>query len=212
MAAAKKKLPADTETEVLVRSRRRCALCYGLKGDFTERIGQIAHIDQNRSNDYLENLAWLCFEHHSLYDSSTSQHKNYQPTEIKRHRDALYAAIATSTISGSESMGRYTATEDNASIVWLSNRIVVLFDWPLRCAPTLLVHPHDLISSGKLQIEEVTSRGFQLVFRELFDRKSFAFFADASPTEYKKDAERQRGEWASELGDEGALGRGIGKN
>ncbi|MDP2254998.1 MAG: hypothetical protein Q8K05_02895 [Polaromonas sp.] len=83
---------------MLVRSRRRCALCYGLKGDFTEKIGQIAHIDQNRSNDSLANLSWLCFEHHSLYDSSTSQHKNYQATEIKhlwwsnlkRHKDRFF--------------------------------------------------------------------------------------------------------------------------
>ncbi len=57
MAVRRRKLSADTETEVLVRSRRRCALCYGLKGDFEERIGQIAHIDRNRENDALDNLA-----------------------------------------------------------------------------------------------------------------------------------------------------------
>lgn len=199
MAAKRKKLPADAETEVLVRSRRRCALCYGLKGDFSEKIGQIAHIDQNRSNDSLENLAWLCFEHHSLYDSSTSQHKNYQATEIKHHRDRLYLAIATSAISGPESMGRYVATEDNASVIWLPNRLVVLFDWPLRCAPTLSVHPRDLCVGGKLQIEAITSRGFQAVIHGEVDRRSFAFFADASPIEYKSEADRQREEWRADL-------------
>lgn len=202
MAAGRKRLRADTEKEVLVRSRRRCALCYGLKGDFTEKIGQIAHIDQNRSNDSLDNLAWLCFEHHSLYDSSTSQHKNYQATEIKHHRDRLYAAVATSAISGPESMGRYVATEDNASIVWLPDRIVVLFDWPLRCAPTLWIHPRALIESGKLQIEALSARGFQAVIRGPVGRKSFSFFADASPTEYKQEADRQREEWRSDLGEE----------
>jgi hypothetical protein len=201
MAAQRKRLPADTETEVLVRSRRRCALCYGLKGDFSEKIGQIAHIDQNRSNDSLDNLAWLCFEHHSLYDSSTSQHKNYQATEIKRHRDSLYAAIATSAISGPESMGRYVATKENASVIWLPNKLVVLFDWPLRCAPTLSVHPQDLFITGKLQIEEITSRGFQAVIHGEMDRKSFAFFADASPIEYKGEAARQRAEWRADLED-----------
>jgi hypothetical protein len=205
MVAARKKLPIDTETEVLVRSRRRCALCYGIKGDFTEKIGQIAHIDKNRSNDSLDNLAWLCFEHHSLYDSSTSQHKNYQATEIKHHRDSLYTGIATSAISGPESMGRYVATEDHAYIVWLPHRIIVWFDWPLRCAPTLYVHPRELIANGKLQIEEMTVRGFQAVIEGTLDRKSFAFFADASPTEYKKEANLQREEWGSDLGDEGAI-------
>lgn len=203
MATQRKKLPANTETEVLVRSRRRCALCYGLKSDFSEKIGQIAHIDQNRSNDSLDNLAWLCFEHHSLYDSSTSQHKNYQATEIKHHRDRLYAAIATSAISGPESMGRYVATNDNASVIWLPNRVVVLFDWPLRCAPTLSVHPRDLFVSGKLQVESISSRGFQAVINGELDRSSFAFFADASPIEYKDEADCQREEWRSDLVDGG---------
>jgi hypothetical protein len=199
MATPRKRLSADTETEVLVRSRRRCALCYALKGDFTEKIGQIVHIDQNRSNDSLENLAWLCFEHHSLYDSSTSQHKNYQAAEIKQHRDRLYAAISTSAISGPESMGRYVTTNDNASLIWLPNRIVVLFDWPLRCAPTLYVNPRDLFIDGTLNIESITSRGFQVVIRGELDQSSFAFFADASPTEYKDEATRQREEWKSDL-------------
>ena len=146
MAVRRRKLSADTETEVLVRSRRRCALCYGLKGDFEERIGQIAHIDRNRENDALDNLAWLCFEHHSLYDSSTSQHKNYKSTEVKHHRNTLYAAIATSAISGPESIGRYIATQDTANVVRISDRIIVIFDWPLRCTPTLHFHPTSLFN------------------------------------------------------------------
>ncbi len=200
MAVRRRKLSADTETEVLVRSRRRCALCYGLKGDFEERIGQIAHIDRNRENDALDNLAWLCFEHHSLYDSSTSQHKNYKSTEVKHHRNTLYAAIATSAISGPESIGRYIATQDTANVVRISDRIIVIFDWPLRCTPTLHFHPTSLAVSDNVDIEQWTTRGFQLVFREATDVKSFAFFADASPKEYKDEASRQRDEWKVEIG------------
>lgn len=199
MAGPRRRLPVDTETEVLVRSRRRCALCYGLKGDFGEKIGQIAHIDQDRANDSLENLAWLCFDHHSLYDSSTSQHKNYQPTEVKRHRDTLYAAIATSAISGPESMGRYIATQDTANVIRLSDRIVVIFDWPLRCTPTLYIHPPSLAVGKNIEIEQWSTRGFQLVFRESVEARCFAFFADASPTEYKGEASRQRDEWKAQL-------------
>jgi hypothetical protein len=60
----------------------------------TEKHGQIAHLDQDPANTAEENLAWLCLEHHSLYDSSTSQHKNYTLAEAKKARDDLYAAIA----------------------------------------------------------------------------------------------------------------------
>ena len=40
-------IPSQTELLVLDRSRRRCALCYKMKGDLTEKRGQIAHLDQN---------------------------------------------------------------------------------------------------------------------------------------------------------------------
>nr|MDP2190607.1 hypothetical protein [Rhodoferax sp.] len=97
------------------------------------------------------------------------------------------------------------ATEDNASLVWLPDRIVVLFDWPLRCAPSLYVQPRELIESGKLRIEAITARGFQALIQGALDRKAFAFFADASPTEYKKEADLQRAEWISDRGNEGAV-------
>ena len=205
MKERRRKIPIDTETEILIRSRRRCALCYGLKGDFNEKIGQIAHIDKNRTNDSLDNLAWLCFEHHSLYDSSTSQHKNYQPTEVKRYRDNLYAAIATSSISGPESIGRYIATQDTANVIKLSDRIIVIFDWPLRCTPTLNFHPDFLVIGKNIDIEQWSTRGFQLLLRTPIDARSFAFFADAAPTEYEIEANRQRDEWKAELSKEGDI-------
>lgn len=89
-------IPSQTELLVLDRSRRRCALCYKMKGDLTEKRGQIAHLDQNPANYAEGNLAWLCLEHHSEYDSRTSQHKNYTIAEVKNARDDLHAAIHSS--------------------------------------------------------------------------------------------------------------------
>ena len=57
-------------------------------------MGQVAHVDKNRSNDAKDNLVFLCMEHHTLYDSKTSQHKNYTPQEVKEARTRLYNAIA----------------------------------------------------------------------------------------------------------------------
>jgi hypothetical protein len=85
--------PREVELSVLDKSRRRCALCFHLKNDLLEKHGQIAHLDDNRSNANEDNLAFLCLGHHSLYDSGTSQHKGYTIDEAKKARNALYEAI-----------------------------------------------------------------------------------------------------------------------
>lgn len=79
---ARKPISKDTETDVLVQSRRRCCVCYALTRDTTIKRGQIAHIDKNASNNLPDNLAFLCLEHHDLYDTSTSQSKNLTAREV----------------------------------------------------------------------------------------------------------------------------------
>lgn len=91
---ARKNTPADVETAVLAKSARRCALCFYLSADLTEKLGQIAHLDGDRSNSAEDNLAFLCLAHHSLFDSATSQHKNYTVAEVKRARSKLYDHLA----------------------------------------------------------------------------------------------------------------------
>ena len=86
--------PLDVETAVLANSARRCALCFFLKGDLTEKLGQIAHLDQDRANGGEDNLAWMCLDHHSLFDSQTKQHKNYTIYEVKTARAKLYELVA----------------------------------------------------------------------------------------------------------------------
>lgn len=69
-------------------------LCFHLNGDLTEKHGQIAHLDGNRSNRAEDNLGFICLPHHSVFDSTTLQHKNYTVNELKRLRTKLYNAIA----------------------------------------------------------------------------------------------------------------------
>jgi hypothetical protein len=64
-----------------------------LKRDFSEKEGQIAHLDHDRTNGADENLAFLCLPHHSLYDSRTSQHKNYTMLEVKAARNKLVEQV-----------------------------------------------------------------------------------------------------------------------
>lgn len=91
--APRKPIPPEIEASILRKSARRCALCFRLKKDLAEKHGQIAHLDKRRTNPVEDNLAFLCMEHHSLYDSTTRQHKNYTIQEVKSARGELYEAI-----------------------------------------------------------------------------------------------------------------------
>ena len=90
---ARKPISKSTETAVLVQSRRRCAICFGLDRDARLKSGQVAHLDKNSANNVEENLAFLCLNHHDEYDSSSSQRKNFTIGEVKRFRDELYATV-----------------------------------------------------------------------------------------------------------------------
>lgn len=83
----------EAETDILFNSRRRCALCFGLFSDLSPKRGQIAHVDRDSSNSEYENLCFLCLPHHDEYDSKTSQSKRFTPSELARHREALYTYI-----------------------------------------------------------------------------------------------------------------------
>lgn len=89
----RKKTPSHIEEELLVLSARRCCLCFGINNDYNVKPGQIAHLDRNPTNSDIENLAWLCLEHHDRYDSRTSQSKGYTTGEVKHYRETLYAAV-----------------------------------------------------------------------------------------------------------------------
>ena len=92
--ASRKKINPAVEARVLSSSARRCCLCFHLDQDLGEKNGQIAHVDQNRTNGVEDNLAFLCLDHHAEYDSKTSQRKNYTAREVKLARAKLYSAVA----------------------------------------------------------------------------------------------------------------------
>jgi len=90
----RKKTPAETETDILYKSRRRCCLCLGLNDDSTVKLqGHIAHIDNDRSNNDPDNLVYLCINHHAQYDSKTPLTKGLTEGEVKRYRDEMYEKI-----------------------------------------------------------------------------------------------------------------------
>jgi hypothetical protein len=86
-------IPAEAQKAVLVRSRRRCCLCFGLEFDASYKDIQIAHVDHNRNNNKEDNLAALCLVHHNVYDSKPSQSKGFTAQELRHHREQLYATL-----------------------------------------------------------------------------------------------------------------------
>lgn len=90
-----KHFPKEVETAVLLASKRRCALCFGLDGDTTENEGQVAHVDRNPLNVKRENAAWLCTRHHSRYDSRSRQTKGHTPEELRAYESMLFEYLAS---------------------------------------------------------------------------------------------------------------------
>lgn len=89
----RKHISARSQAQVLVCSGRRCCLCYGLLGDFSVKRGQVAHLDGDEYNDALQNLVFLCFDHHDLLDSRTSQSKGFLREEVVFYREVLYSDV-----------------------------------------------------------------------------------------------------------------------
>ena len=112
---ARPKLPRQIETQVLVASRRRCAICAGLRINNGPVKGQIAHLNQNAADNDFDNLVWLCLEHHDEYDSRTSQSKGFTIEEVRSHRDELYHAYRP-VLDQLESH-RYPVLSEEAAIV-----------------------------------------------------------------------------------------------
>lgn len=90
---SRKPIHPDSQAKVLLQARRRCCICFGLNRDTSIRQGQIAHLDGNASNNTEDNLAFLCFDHHGQYDSSTRQSKNFTLLEVKHFRAELHTTI-----------------------------------------------------------------------------------------------------------------------
>lgn len=102
---ARKNVAPGIQADVVTLSKRRCALCFGINNDLSERPGQIAHLNKNNADARFENLAWLCIEHHDKFDSITRQTKNYTEIEVRRYRDELYRHFKANEYAPAELIG-----------------------------------------------------------------------------------------------------------
>lgn len=107
-SASRKKIHPDIETKILISSRRKCALCFGLNFDLSEKRGQIVHLDHNRENNDINNLVFLCLDHHDRYDSISSQSKGLTEKEVKYYRSMLHSEILTPELARVKANYRYS--------------------------------------------------------------------------------------------------------
>lgn len=91
--AKRPKPPKDIETAVLTQCARRCCLCVGLDGDESPKDGQIAHLDDDPSNNDPDNLAWLCLNHHGKWHCRGNMTKGLTADEVKAYRARLHTAV-----------------------------------------------------------------------------------------------------------------------
>lgn len=89
----RKPIPDSVQCSILLKSRRRCCLCFWLEAIDEVQKGQIAHVDQNNENSDEENLVFLCLPHHDDYDSETRLSKGLRPEEVRKYRDELYREL-----------------------------------------------------------------------------------------------------------------------
>ena len=68
-------------------------MCYGLKGILDPADGQIAHMDRDRTNARIENLAYLCLKCHTDYDTRNNRVVAFTAGEIELYRSKLYRAL-----------------------------------------------------------------------------------------------------------------------
>lgn len=90
---ARRAISKTTETAVLLKSRRRCCICFGLNRDLRLKPGQIAHLNQRKDDNREDNLAYLCLEHHDEFDSTTRQRKGLIEAEVREFRSELYERL-----------------------------------------------------------------------------------------------------------------------
>jgi hypothetical protein len=134
-----------------------------VNGDNSEKKGQIAHLDRNPGNPRLENLVWLCFDHHDDYDSTTRQSKNYMIEEVRQYRDKLIQDNNRSDVSIED------VQDLRKFLKRYSDLFTYLFATSGDLAFAITVPAFDELTNIRDYWETSTERSFNLVVRDIQD-------------------------------------------
>lgn len=87
MAKVRRRIPKSTEGELLFKTDMKCCVCSDKRGD------HIHHLDENPSNNNLDNLAFLCFDHHEEASVKNNLRKKLTPETIRKYRELHYDVV-----------------------------------------------------------------------------------------------------------------------
>ena len=120
----RKRIKDSDQTNILIQSRRRCCICFGLNRDGDIKRGQIAHLDKNPNNNNADNLVYLCFEHHDEYDGKTSQSKGFTIKEIKKYREELYIHFGPWNLRSSDNEHLLNFLADTTDLETIASAVI----------------------------------------------------------------------------------------
>ncbi len=113
--ARRRKVPEKTKTEVKRLSAGRCCVCFGRDRDDEVKQGQIAHLDDDSSNNDLDNLAWLCPNHHAELHTRGYMTTGLSANDVKGYRAQLYRANEEKEVGPRSRSSRKTASAGRTS-------------------------------------------------------------------------------------------------
>lgn len=153
----KVKIPEETEAMVMFSSNRECCIC-NKKGD------HIHHLDGNNSNNKIENLALLCFDHHHEATVTGGLSKKLSKKTILKYRDHHYALI--------DKKRRVGITEVGKEIDVLQRK-----NYTETKLGSLQANPDNLLCRKNFSIAELAEftnlLGFDSVIREIDNSEMF---------------------------------------
>ena len=100
-------------------------MCVYLNHDSSVKHLQIAHIDDDRANNDLDNLILLCPDHHIEIHQKNPISKGFSPEEIKHYRNSLYENISAIVEAGTSNL-QISSSED--AKIQLKQEIVRSFE------------------------------------------------------------------------------------
>jgi hypothetical protein len=97
------KVPSRTETEIMWRSDRLCAICH-LPG----KAVQIHHINGDPNDNREENLCLLCLEHHNEASSASHIAKGLSPPLVRKYKEDWERSVRIRRLSAKGKKPRFT--------------------------------------------------------------------------------------------------------
>ncbi len=186
----RKRIPEEVQQSVLLKSRRRCCLCFWLSGIDEVQKGQIAHLDRNNENANEDNLVFLCLDHHDEYDGKTSQSKGLREDEVRKWRDELLRELesrfrtfrkkALSVEIESVGLRVHQESKDILDEFALKFRLKNVGESAIRCPIVSIALPEKIAAEreqymeipfgGRAKIPDFSVRGFTEIREDFFER------------------------------------------